>query len=64
MPCTPKKSFATALETRNHLLVQLKENQPNLDADVRAIADTRQPSLTESEGRVVRPWRRGVGSDS
>jgi hypothetical protein len=50
----PKKTFATALETGNHLLVQLKENQPNLDADVRAIADTRQPSDTASSRDIAR----------
>ncbi|OYW62207.1 MAG: hypothetical protein B7X99_17085 [Rhizobiales bacterium 17-65-6] len=54
MPCTPKKTFATALETGNHLLVQLKENQPNLDADVRAIADRRQPSDTASSRDIAR----------
>jgi hypothetical protein len=48
MPCTPKKTFAVALATGNHLLVQLKENQPNLDADVRAIADRHTPSDSAS----------------
>lgn len=30
MPCTVKKTFKAALETKNHLLAQVKDNQPNL----------------------------------
>jgi predicted transposase YbfD/YdcC len=50
----PKKTFALALARGNHLLVQLKDNQPNLDADVRAIADSRTPSDTASSRETVR----------
>jgi predicted transposase YbfD/YdcC len=50
----PKKTFAVAMATGNHLLVQLKDNQPNLDADVRAIAASRTPSDTASSRDTVR----------
>ena len=50
----PKKTFAVALATGNHLLVQLKDNQPNLDADVRAIAASRAPGGTASSRDTVR----------
>ncbi len=38
MPCTPKKTFAAALATGNHLLVQLKSNQAQLSDVVADIA--------------------------
>lgn len=50
----PKKTFAVALARGNHLLVQLKDNQPNLEADVRAIAASSPPSDTAASRDTVR----------
>ncbi len=43
-----QKTFAAALATGNHLLVQLKENQANLSDAVRAITARRTPADTAS----------------
>ena len=53
-PCTPKKTFAAALATGNHLLVQLKDNQAGLSDAVRAIAAEHAPADTaasQTKGR-------------
>ena len=45
-PCTVKKTFEIARDTDNHLLVQLKENQPNLLDTVCTITDDGIPADT------------------
>ena len=46
MPCTPKKTFAAALATGNHLLVQLKDNQASLSDAARATCTRNTPADT------------------
>ena len=46
MPCTVKKTFETARDTGNHLLVQLKANQARLFDVACAIADNAGPAET------------------
>ena len=54
MPCTPKKTFATALATGNHLLVQLKDNQAQLAETVASHAANHapaDPAASQNNGR-------------
>ncbi len=54
-PCTPKKTFAAALASGNHLLVQLKENQATLFAAAAVITAGSAPAETatsQDNGRV------------
>jgi predicted transposase YbfD/YdcC len=48
MPCTPKKTFAAAQATGNHLLVQLKDNQAQLSDAIADIAVGHAPADTAS----------------
>lgn len=55
MPCTPKKTFEVALATHNHLLVQLKDNQPSLLEAVETLAAVTAPidtATTVDKGRA------------
>ena len=47
-PCTLKKTFAVALATGNHLLVQLKDNQANLSDAIGAFTAGHAPADTGS----------------
>ena len=51
MPCTPKKTFEVALATHNHLLVQLKDNQPSLLEAVETLAAVTAPIDTAHDRR-------------
>lgn len=48
MPCTVKKTFEAAIESGNHLLVQLKSNQSTLLQIVTAAADAARPTQTDA----------------
>jgi predicted transposase YbfD/YdcC len=61
MPCTPKKTFAAALATGNHLLVQLKGNQAQLSGAVGAIVARNAPAdiaSSQNKGRSRQEHRK------
>src|SRR3954453_12259493 len=47
MPCTVKKTFEIAKATGNDLIVQVKENQPNLQHHLESLAATARPLETD-----------------
>src|SRR3954465_11198794 len=47
MPCTVKKTFEIAKATGNDLIVQVKENQPNLQHHLEDLAATARPLETD-----------------
>ena len=54
MPCTVKKTFETARDTGNHLLVQLKANQAKLFDAVCIItnkSNSAETTITRNTGR-------------
>ena len=48
MPCTVKKTFEAARDTRNALIAQVKDNQPNLHQTLKEICDA-EPPLDRAE---------------
>lgn len=54
MRCTPKKTFAAALATGSHLLVQLKNNQTQLSDTVASIAASHTPTDTAASHNNAR----------
>lgn len=54
MPCMPKKTFAAALATGNHLVAQLKKNQRILFEAVSAIAASNPPQDTAFTRELAR----------
>jgi predicted transposase YbfD/YdcC len=61
MPCIAKKTFEAARQTRSHLLVQLKKNQPELFERILAMTETEMPIdqiLTQDLARNRREDRR------
>src|SRR3954451_14118617 len=47
MPCTVKKTFEIAKATGNDLIVQVKENQPNLQHHLESLAATAKPLASD-----------------
>src|SRR3954447_5435607 len=47
MPCTVKKTFEIAKATGNDLIVQIKENQPNLQQHLESLAATAKPLASD-----------------
>src|SRR5690242_21702241 len=63
MPCTAKKTFATAAATGNALLVRVKDNQPRLRDARAALCAEREPvdrHETADRGRHGRQEHRRV----
>src|SRR3954452_12807996 len=47
MPCTVKKTFEIAKATGNDLIVQVKDNQPNLQHHLESLAATAKPLASD-----------------
>src|SRR5919199_798612 len=63
MPCTAKKTFATAATTGNALLVRVKDNQPRLLESLAGLCAEREPvdrHETADRGRHGRQEHRRV----